>query len=250
MEETKEKIRCQTIIVIPCYNEEKRLQVSQFIRFLNDNKRCAFLFVNDGSKDGTWDLLQNNTTKIERFYALNLKKNGGKAEAVRRGMLFAIENFDFEIIGFWDADLATPLYEILNFIDLIVRFDYEIVTGLRLKRLGARVKRKMIRHYLGRIFATVASKILKLEVYDTQCGAKCYKKQVVEPLFYNSFITKWLFDVEILARYINIFGKDRANLKIYEYPVNQWEDVDGTQLKKIYFLKTPFELLKIRKKYL
>jgi len=116
--------------------------------------------------------------------------------------------------------------------------------------LGAQVKRKNSRHYLGRIFATVASKILKLPVYDTQCGAKLYKKNIVLQLFEEQFITKWLFDVELLARYINLFGRGNAIEKIYEFPVFRWEDVGASRLKIIDFIKAPLELWKINKKYL
>jgi len=240
---------CKTIIVVPCYNEEKRLQTPHFIQFLNENEHCAFLFVNDGSKDNTWDLLQKNVAENERFYALNLEKNGGKAEAVRRGMLYAAEHYDCDYVGFWDADLATPLFEIIHFAETMVKYDYEIITGLRLMRLGAKVKRKNSRHYMGRVFATFASRILRLPVYDTQCGAKLYKKQIVEPLFNNFFTTKWLFDVEILARYVKLFGRKNAIEKIYEYPVYQWEDIGGSQLKAKDFFKAPMELWKIKKRY-
>jgi len=237
-------------IIVPCYNEEKRLQTDFFINFLKDNKNYAFLFVNDGSIDNTLTLLQTNAKENDRFCVLNLEKNEGKAEAVRRGMLYVFENYDCDFIGFWDADLATPLFEIHNFVHIIQKYDCDMVTGLRLMRLGAKVKRKSSRHYLGRIFATVASKTLKLPVYDTQCGAKLYKKQIVKPLFTNKFISKWLFDVEILARYINFFGHQNAIEKIYESPLFQWEDMSGSQLKVKDFVKAPIELWKIRKQYL
>jgi len=145
--------------------------------------------------------------------------------------------------------LATPLEEIPYFINTMLRFDFDVITGLRLMRLGAKVKRKNLRHYLGRVFATTASKVLKLPVYDTQCGAKLYKKQIIQPLFKDRFITKWLFDVEILARYIKFFGREKAVTKIYEYPVYQWEDIGGSQLKAKDFLKAPLELWKIKKRY-
>jgi glycosyltransferase involved in cell wall biosynthesis len=239
-----------TTIVIPCYNEEKRLNIQAFSDFAIKNLSITFLFINDGSKDNTVDLLTQLTNNRENLQFLNLEKNGGKAEAVRRGMLFAAEKYDCDFIGFFDADLATPLVEIKNFISTMAQNDFDLITGLRLMRLGAKVKRKTSRHYLGRIFATSASKMLKLPVYDTQCGAKLYKKQVVEPLFKDNFITKWLFDVEILARYINIFGREKAMEKIYEYPLYQWEDIGGSQLKVRDFFKAPVELWKIKRRYL
>ena len=245
----KNEKKNQTVIVIPCYNEANRLNSQKFIDFVIENPAINFLFVNDGSKDNTLEVLSQLTQNRNNLHLLNLDVNGGKAEAVRKGMLYATENYDCDYIGFWDADLATPLCEILRFVETMLEFDYEIITGLRLMRLGAKVKRKTSRHYMGRVFATTASSILKLPVYDTQCGAKLYKKQVVQPLFENSFITKWLFDVEILARYLNLFGHENATEKIYEYPVYQWEDIGGSQLKAKDFFKAPMELWKIKRKY-
>jgi hypothetical protein len=128
--------------------------------------------------------------------------------------------------------------------------DFDVVTGLRLMRLGARVRRSIKRHYLGRVFATVASNILRLPVYDTQCGAKLFKATIVPALFEEKFITRWLFDVEILARYLCHFGYKKATEDIYEYPLYQWMDVGQTRLKKSDFFKAPIELLKIKSKYL
>ncbi|MCL2413617.1 MAG: hypothetical protein FWC98_05730, partial [Bacteroidales bacterium] len=122
-------------------------------------------------------------------------------------------------------------------------------TGLRLMRLGANVRRKTSRHFLGRIFATVASNVLKLPVYDTQCGAKLYKAELVPNLFDEKFTTRWLFDVEVLARYVRHYGSDRAKVNIYEYPVFAWEDKHGSQVKIKDFVKAPLELWKIKQRY-
>jgi dolichyl-phosphate beta-glucosyltransferase len=125
-----------------------------------------------------------------------------------------------------------------------------VVMGCRLMRLGANVKRKKIRHYLGRVFATTASILLNLQVYDTQCGAKLYKAVVVPSLFDKPFISRWLFDVELLARYITIFGLEEATKNIYEYPLSSWEDIADSSIKIKDFLKAPLDLWKIKRKYL
>ena len=238
----------KTIVVVPCYNESKRLRQDDFIEYVERNDDVAFLFANDGSKDNTLEVLQSLASKNERLLLLDIQPNGGKAEAVRKGMLYAAEHYNPEYIAFWDADLATPLNEILPMVDWADK-GYDVVMGLRLMRLGAKVKRKTMRHYLGRCFATVASMMLKLPVYDTQCGAKLFKREVVESIFTEQFITRWLFDVELLARYKQKYGADQARQKIYEFPLFQWEDVDGSQLKSRDFFKAPVELMKIRKRY-
>lgn len=238
----------KTVVVVPCYNEAKRLPQEDFLHYAEEHSDVAFLFANDGSSDNTLEVLQSLASRHERLNYCDLQPNGGKAQAVRRGMLFAAEKFQPEYIAFWDADLATPLEEI----DRMVRWaekGYDAVMGLRLMRLGAKVHRKSSRHYLGRCFATVASLLLDLPVYDTQCGAKLFRTTVVEPLFSQPFITRWLFDVEILARYNNSFGKENAVKKIYEMPLFQWEDIQGSRLKSRDFIKAPWELLKIKMKY-
>ncbi len=238
----------KTIVVVPCYNESKRLRQDDFIEYVERNDDVAFLFANDGSKDNTLEVLQSLSSKNERLLLLDIQPNGGKAEAVRKGMLYAAEHYNPEYIAFWDADLATPLNEILPMVEWADK-GYDVVMGLRLMRLGANVKRKTMRHYLGRCFATVASMMLKLPVYDTQCGAKLFKREVVESIFTEQFITRWLFDVELLARYKQKYGAEQAMHKIYEFPLFQWEDVDGSQLKSRDFFKAPIELMKIRKRY-
>jgi len=239
-----------TVIVIPCYNEANRIDRQAFVDFSKENPTIAFLFVNDGSRDNTLEVLSELTHNQANLHLLNLEQNGGKAEAVRRGMLHANNTLSPKYIGFWDADLATPLNEIPIFTEWIQKEDYEIVTGLRLMRLGAKVVRKKSRHYFGRIFATVTANLLKISVYDTQCGAKLYKSEIVPVLFEEKFTTRWLFDVELLARYIRQFGSQAAKEKIYEYPVFSWGDIQGSQLKIKDFVKAPLELLKIKRRYL
>jgi len=237
-------------IIVPCYNESKRLNKEAFLSYVNENSNVVFLFINDGSKDNTLSVLNEFAVEHKNLLVLNLEINCGKAEAVRRGMIYAYHTFHPHYIGFWDADLATPLCELQNFIKIIQEHHFNMVTGLRLARMGAKVKRKNLRHFLGRIFATFASCTLRLSVYDTQCGAKLYKTELIPDLFQEKFTTHWLFDVEILARYITLFGRESAIKKIYEYPLLQWEDIGGSQLKTKDFIKAPFELWKIKRKYL
>ena len=238
----------KTIIVVPCYNESRRLRQDEFLAYVQQNPDVAFLFANDGSRDNTLQMLEELTAKHERLLLLDIQPNGGKAEAVRRGMLHAVQQYNPQYVAFWDADLATPLSEISAMVEWADR-GFDIVMGLRLMRLGAKVKRKTMRHYLGRCFATAASMMLKLPVYDTQCGAKLFRSDVVKAIFDEQFITRWLFDVELLARYKQHYGVEQATQKIYEFPLFQWQDIDGSQLKSRDFFKAPMELMKIRSKY-
>jgi glycosyltransferase involved in cell wall biosynthesis len=235
-------------IIIPCYNEDKRLQINIFKQFAKENPQYHVLFVNDGSNDNTLQILQNAAGS--NISVLDLKINGGKAEAVRQGMLYALKEIPSKYLAFWDADLATPLKEVNNLIEIAEKNNFDIVTGLRLMRLGANVKRSTKRHLFGRVFATVVSQIiLKIPVYDTQCGAKVFHSKLIPVLFDKKFISRWFFDVEIFARYINIFGAVAATQKIYEYPLHTWKEVGSTRLKFKDFISVPKELFKIKLKY-
>lgn len=238
----------KTVVVVPCYNEALRLPQQAFVDYVNQHPDVAFLFANDGSRDNTLQVLQSLAQRHERLLVLDIQPNGGKAEAVRKGMLHAASQLNPQFIAFWDADLATPLFEIDPMVQWAEK-DYDIVMGLRLMRLGAKVRRKTMRHYLGRCFATSASLMLHLPVYDTQCGAKLFRTPVVQQIFSEPFITRWLFDVELLARYKQLFGVETATQRIYEYPLFQWQDIDGSQLKSRDFFKAPVELFKIWRRY-
>ena len=91
--------------------------------------------------------------------------------------------------------------------------------------------------------------ILNLPVYDTQCGAKIFSRKICDNIFYEQFISPWLFDVELFARLLNVYGMERTIQMSYEHPVSKWVDIDGSKVKTIYFLKAPFELLKIVRHY-
>lgn len=239
----------KTGIVIPCYNEADRLNVNAFNEFIKENETIEFLFVNDGSSDETMKALESIRLNCsERVMILDLKANQGKAEAVRQGLLFMFSLNKYPYVGFWDADLATPLNEINRLLSASAYSNFKIVLGSRLKRLGANVERRALRHILGRVFSTFASLILKLPVYDTQCGAKLFHQSTKE-LFEEKFITKWLFDIEILARYRNTNGIDKALIDLYEYPISTWIEVGGSKLSATHMLKVPFELLRIKQKY-
>lgn len=232
-------------IVIPCYNEEKRLEFKKFLNFIEKREYLYFTFVNDGSTDKTLDLLRKLSKRSDRISLLDLKKNGGKAEAVRKGLKQSDLSF-FDYIGFWDADLATPLEAIDDFVEVFrKRNDIHYISGARVSLLGKKIERKVYRHYIGRIFATFASMALQIPIYDSQCGAKVFASNQVEGIFDNKFISKWLFDIEIMKRLIKKYGIEKIKNTYYEYPLNAWKDIHGSKLKLIDFLKAPYELLMI-----
>jgi dolichyl-phosphate beta-glucosyltransferase len=242
------------IVVIPCYNEAKRLSVLQFKAFSLRSCSIRFLFVNDGSTDETINLLEClRKYDPQRFMVCNLPENVGKAEAVRQGLLQAF-NAKPDYVGYWDADLATPLNAIPVFYDLLNREPHlEMVFGARVLLLGRSIERKAIRHYLGRLFATAASITLGISIYDTQCGAKLFRTSpLIKSLFQQPFETGWIFDVEIIARLIQAYRgtcKSQPEHIIYEFPLDEWHDVAGSKVKARDFGKAFFDLSKIYWKY-
>lgn len=238
----------EVCIIVPCYNEAKRLLLKEFEAFINANPAYSFFFVDDGSRDETLRLLEIFQSVTPRVEVFALTHNCGKAEAVRQGIIKAARSGKYTYLGYWDADLATPLTEIPYFVGQLISNSKKIGLGSRLKRLGAVVERKPLRHVLGRIFSTFSSLILKLPVYDTQCGAKVMSCEVAH-LFKERFISTWLFDVEVLARYRNYYGLNLALSEILEIPVNSWLEKDGSKLKFKDMLRVPYELIKIHFHY-
>jgi dolichyl-phosphate beta-glucosyltransferase len=243
----------RTAIVVPCYNEAKRLPVRQFEEFLSAQPpRATIVFVDDGSRDGTAEVLQS----IHRAHpgwtqALSMPRNSGKAEAVRTGMLHCMDQ-GFAFAGFWDADLATPLPAIGDFLDLLEnRDELDMVFGSRVKLLGRTIERKPARHYIGRAFATAVSTILRLPIYDTQCGAKIFRTTPqVRAAFATPYLSRWIFDVEVIARYILAMKSTAAAAaRIYEFPLHEWRDISGSKLGSFDFFTAAWDLWRIYRAY-
>jgi glycosyltransferase involved in cell wall biosynthesis len=242
-------------VVIPCYNEEQRLDVASIESFVRSEPDVELLFVDDGSRDRTREVVQRLCTDgAGRVRLFALERNSGKAEAVRQGVLQALES-DARYVGYWDADLATPLEDVPRFARLLdERPDLEIIFGSRVKLLGRHVERKLSRHYFGRVFATVVSVMLRLPIYDTQCGAKLFRASPdLKALFDAPFLATWVFDVEIIARLTAARGHEgpRSPAKvIYEYPLMRWVDVHGSKLRAFDFAKAVWDLWRIYLTYL
>lgn len=238
-----------TCIVIPCYNEEDYFLHSKYISFLKKQKNILICFVNDGSYDNTNKCITDLAEKFPKnVVVINHKKNKGKAEAVKTGVNFCNNNYDFTNIAYLDADLAVSLEECIE-LSKFLKEDVDFVFGSRVLRIGSIIERKKSRHYIGRIIATLISYILSLKVYDTQCGCKLFKKELSQKVFIKSFVSRWLFDVEIFFRILGIYGKEKAVKKMLEIPLNKWIDRGDSKVKLTYFFKLWFDLLKIKKEY-
>jgi len=240
-------------IVIPCYNEASKWPYSEYHEFL---EKCpdtlTFLFVNDGSTDNTREKIDElAATFPNNVTTLHMKKNGGKSEAVRQGILLSMAQSNYSYLGYWDADLSTPITEINHLSNKIEKFhEPTLLMGSRVKILGTtNIQRRAYRHYVGRIIATLISKILNIGVYDTQCGAKLIKASDAGKLMAEKFISRWLFDVELLFRIMKLYPEDRAEKLIIEVPLNNWIEKGDSKISMAYFLKIPYELFRIYRRY-
>lgn len=232
-------------IVVPCYNEAKRLDCGSFISFLAEHESVSLVFVNDGSADATLDVLAVvQAARPEQVEVLSLLQNSGKAEAVRTGMLHAAHN-GAEFIGYWDADLATPLEAIPDFTKVLSRFDeVEVVFGSRRCLLGHRINRTFFRRCVSRACSALARLAVRLPVADTQCGAKLMRNTAgLKTALSSRFTAGWLFDVELFSR-ISARTQDRRRA-FYEMPLSEWTEVAGSKVSGKAIVKSGFQMLRL-----
>lgn len=234
-------------VVVPCFNEASRLDGGRLLSLL-DEPATEIVLVDDGSTDNTPDVLERiAATAPLRVHTVRLPENRGKGEAVRTGMLHAMAR-DMERVCFLDADLSTPPAEVLRIARVLDDETIVAALGSRVLLLGSHIERRLIRHVLGRAFATLASLSLELPVYDTQCGAKAFRcGPALEAALAEPFQSRWAFDVELLARLLRggpgVPGIPRHAL--LEVPLLEWRDVRGSKLRAHEMIGATMDVVKI-----
>jgi len=204
--------------------------------------------VNDGSTDSTQKEIEILEKKFpEQVKILELEKNYGKGEAVRKGFLY-LSKKKFKKIAFLDADLSTSLSECIS-LSKQIKEQITFVFGSRILKIDNNIQRKWHRFFFGRIIATFISKILGIPVYDTQCGCKIFSASLSKQIFDAPFISKWLFDVELFFRIISIYGRENLKNYVREIPLSSWIDTSDSRVKITYFFKLWIDLYRISKKY-
>jgi dolichyl-phosphate beta-glucosyltransferase len=238
------------VVVIPCFDEADRLDTAALLDLALKVDRL--LLVDDGSTDATGTLLDTLAAQAGgAVEVVHLSPNGGKAEAVRAGIRKALAS-GARIVGYYDADLATPPSELLRLIDEIRDDPHrQAVLGSRVALLGHSIERHWRRHYLGRVYGTLASIALGITVYDTQCGVKLFRRSAaLEAAVATPFGDRWAFDVELLARLLRpVPGVEPVTVdQIVEVPLRQWSDVGGSKLRATSAVRAVMALVGVRRR--
>ncbi|MHA7056305.1 dolichyl-phosphate beta-glucosyltransferase [Aquimarina sp. M1] len=237
----------KTGIIIPCYNEEKRLNTNAFVEFINQENEYHLCFVNDGSKDNTIEVLKKiqsiNPSKVS---VVDVKKNAGKAAAVRAGSRYLYNYGSIDYIGFIDADLSTDFEDFEGLVKTLkTNNELNFVFGSRAKNASDAIQKDKIRALISKVINMLIVLILGLAIEDTQCGAKVYRAELVPVLFAESFLSRWLFDVEMFIRMKKHYGKAQITRTIFEQPLKRWVHMEDSKLGMKDSLEIPYRLLSI-----
>lgn len=240
-------------MVVPCFNEERRINISKWQTIVNEFTECHWIFVNDGSSDRTGLLISE--LNGENVSKLDLPTNRGKGNAIRDGFNHVIKpshqspltSMNFSRIGYIDSDGAFDLSDIhLLFSTANEKMGldsaYKVVIGSRVKLAGRQIQRNQLRHYLGRLISTFICLGWERAPYDTQSGFKIFtldssfRKAVLTP-----FRTSWFFDIELILRLESLGSRG-----IWEVPLMKWEEVGQSSIKSTKFLNVLLQILTIR----
>lgn len=236
----------KTGIIIPCYNEEKRLNQKAFISFIKENQDYHLCFVNDGSKDGTLDVLYAMKDQAPRSISvIDVKKNSGKATAVRAGARFLYNQSFIDNIGFMDADLSTDFKDFKDLVNTLERDNQIMVFGSRNSGGSSKIERDFMRNVLSKFIKQFILLILGMSIRDTQCGAKVFKRDIVPVVYQEAFLSKWLFDVEIFLRLKKHLGVAYVMSRITEQPLMRWVHVEDSKLGTKDAIGIPVKLAQI-----
>ena len=232
-------------IIIPFYNEEKRIRVEDFSSFALQQKDILLVLVDDGSTDNTKTLLQSiHDLSPDNFRFIQLSKNAGKGNAIRAGMLSIIGS-GVPYIAYMDADLSAPFEEILRLSSLLPGSDYTAILGSRMMKPDSQIKRSLFRHISGRTVANVIDSRFKIGFYDTQCSAKIFRYESLVPVIQEPFYTRWFFDVELILR----IRKQTGIFHGLETPVKIWEHKAGSKINAFSVFSIIKEIYTLFRKY-
>jgi glycosyltransferase involved in cell wall biosynthesis len=237
-------------LVIPCFNEAKRLQVSYWERIITSTNldNVTFLFIDDGSSDGTFEVL-NGFTKYNRVETIFLDVNAGKANAIRTAFQKILEMsfFDCDLIGFIDCDSSFDAEEVISILSRLENQSkhFDAFFYSRVKLSGSQIRRSEIRHVISRIIYTFIARGWNWAPYDTQSGFKVFRNSdVMKDVVSTPFRTRWFFEIEFMNRLSMSIG---SQLNIKEIPLHYWQERSGSKIKARKYLSIFREILIARR---
>ena len=227
-------------IVIPAYNEEKRIRGTlesycSFFKLKVKTKEISdfeIVVVLNNTTDRTLEITKQVKKKYSEIVIMDLRP-GGKGFAITEGFKNILEKSksDKHLIGFVDADMATPPNAFFDLVKNIKHYD-GIIASRWLKQSVIKTKQTLLRRFVSRGFNILVRTMFFFNYRDTQCGAKLFKKRVIEKITPELRLTEWAFDVNLL------YLARRFNLKIKEFPTI-WED---KQDSKVNLTKVPIQM--------
>lgn len=217
--------RVDLSVVVPAFNEERRLPPTliDMIDFFDQQKLSyEILVVDDGSSDGTADVVRKFERVREQIRLIQLPRNYGKGHAVRLGVL----NSRGRRILFADADGATPIEEFTRVNDAM-NAGCDVAIGSRaLASADTKVSTSVHRKFLGRVFNRCVNSLLLPAIADTQCGFKMFERTAGLFLFRRQRSDRFSFDVELL------YMAKKAGMSIKEVPIN-WTNIPGSKVNLV-----------------
>jgi hypothetical protein len=220
--------KINTTIVSPIFNESRRFNSQHWSNILENNSSVNFLFVDDASTDNL-DYIFSLEKKYKNVFYLRLTKNLGKANAIRQGLLYAINNVELNsnILGYLDFDdsiLASEVKRIISLFEDTIKNSNSVdsLWASRVKLNGRYITRSNLRHFYSRILITLIGLNYPSLPYDSQCGFKLFlNDERFRESIQSRFFTKWFIDLEVLVRLSQIGGK---KIDIWEEPLMSWKE--------------------------
>lgn len=218
-----EEVRPYLTIIVPAYNEERRLpttlpQVASFAEA--QSYPVEVLVVDNASTDRTPEIVRALTAEHPIISLLHQPVRG-KGAAVRKGMLEARGDFLF----ICDADLAMPIHQVERFLPPALS-NYDVAIGSREAPGAARYNEPWHRHLMGRVFNLLVRLLAVPGIQDTQCGFKCFRREVAQDLFTTQVLDGWAFDVEVL------YIAQRRGYRVVEVPID-WYYGEGSRVSPL-----------------
>jgi dolichyl-phosphate beta-glucosyltransferase len=210
-------------IVVPAYNEERRLPQSlpRIVGFLETcDYPAEVIVVDDGSADGTVEVVERLAAQVS-LARLIKNEHRGKGYAVKTGVMAAQGDYIF----LCDADLSMPIEEVANFLPPVLD-EYDVAIGSREVEGARRYDEPGLRHVMGRVFNTLVRVLAVRGFQDTQAGFKCFRREAAHDLFPYQTMDGFGFDVEIL------FLAQKRGYRIVEVPIN-WYYMSNSRVSPV-----------------